>query len=208
MATKTRDIQQIDQKLLELGLKQHHEKFEVAVLGAVLLEKQAYALVKWLKPEYFTAGFHRKLWACLVKMESRNIPLDILNGSYCYLKIYGENEAANISSLTDRLGSAANIESHALHMVECWVREQACNTIHEMLKTCRADELTGVQLARDLQDMSMEIKNLANDTFEVVLNSVQYLKAKYEEEQISPFILLVEDVLEHIKLIKQKLNLL
>ncbi len=92
-------------------------EMEEAVLGALMLEKDALTnVIDILKPESFYKDSHQKIYAAILQLFSKSEPIDILTVTN-QLRVNGELEMAGgafqITSLTTRINSAANIEYHA-----------------------------------------------------------------------------------------------
>ena len=90
---------------------------EEAVLGALMLEKDAYSEVSdILKPESFYDGNHQMIYSAIVSLASKQRPIDMLTVTE-QLRNDGNLEtvggAVRISELTSRVSSAANVEFHA-----------------------------------------------------------------------------------------------
>lgn len=90
---------------------------ECAVLGALMLEKDAYSLVSdILKPESFYETAHQSIYRAIVNLSLRQAPVDMLTVME-ELKKEGELEkvggASYIAELTDKIASAAHIEFHS-----------------------------------------------------------------------------------------------
>lgn len=92
-------------------------ELEEAVLGALMLEKDAYSLIsEILKPDSFYDPIHQTIYRAIVNLVSRQAPVDMLTVVE-QLKKEGELEAVGgpvyIAQLTDKVASAAHIEFHA-----------------------------------------------------------------------------------------------
>ena len=90
---------------------------EEAVLGALMLERDAYSEVSdILKPESFYDAHHQMIYAAIVALASKQRPIDMLTVTE-QLRNDGNLEAVGgpvrISELTGRVSSAANVEFHA-----------------------------------------------------------------------------------------------
>lgn len=102
----------------EIGKMQPQVKdLESAVLGALMLEKDAYSLVSdILKPESFYDNAHQTIYRAIVSLSLRQAPVDMLTVME-ELRKEGELEkvggATYIAELTDKVASAAHIEFHA-----------------------------------------------------------------------------------------------
>jgi len=101
----------------------------MAVLGALLLEKDAYLQVcDILKPDYFYADAHKTIYGAIAEMNERNNPVDMLTVTVA-LKKAGRIEevggAVYITQLTGRVASAAHIEHHALVIKDQFIKRSA-----------------------------------------------------------------------------------
>lgn len=95
---------------------------EIAVLGAVLIEKDAaIQVMSILKAESFYKEVNQRIYACCVELSGRSEPIDILTVTNL-LKEKGELELVGgpyyIAQLTNQVASAANIEFHARIVVQ------------------------------------------------------------------------------------------
>jgi len=92
-------------------------ELEEAVLGALMLEKDAYSLVSdILKPDSFYDFVHQTIYRAIVDLALRQAPVDMLTVVE-QLKKEGELEAVGgpvyVAQLTEKVASAAHIEFHA-----------------------------------------------------------------------------------------------
>lgn len=91
--------------------------FEEAVLGALMLEKDAYSVVsEILKPESFYDTTHQQIYTAILNLASKQQPIDMLTVTE-ELRRSGDLEGVGgplyIAQLTEKVGSAAHIEFHA-----------------------------------------------------------------------------------------------
>jgi replicative DNA helicase len=91
--------------------------FEEAVLGAILLEKEAiYQVYDILRPESFYESNHQIIYKAISALHKKHSPIDILTVTK-EVKAMNQLESIGgayfISSLTNRVASSANIEFHA-----------------------------------------------------------------------------------------------
>lgn len=97
-------------------------ELEEAVLGAIMLEKDALAIaIDKLKPEHFYKENHGKIYKAIMSLYSENKPVDILTVAD-QLRKQGDLDkvggAYAITCLTDRVASAANVEYHSMVVIE------------------------------------------------------------------------------------------
>ena len=91
--------------------------FEEAVLGALMIEKDAYSIVsEILRPESFYDHKHQLLYKAITTLAMRQQPIDILTVAE-QLRSTGELEEAGgpfyITQLSGKVASSAHIEYHA-----------------------------------------------------------------------------------------------
>ena len=92
-------------------------ELEEAVLGALMLEKDAYAIVsELLKPESFYDPIHKIVYGAIQGLSMQQKPVDVLTVVE-ELKRRGELESAGgavyVAELSEKVASAAHIEYHA-----------------------------------------------------------------------------------------------
>lgn len=102
----------------ELGkIQPQARELEEAVLGALMLEKDAYSLISdILKPESFYDPIHQTIYRSIVALYLQQRPVDILTVVE-QLKREGELDSVGgaiyITQLTEKVASSAHIEYHA-----------------------------------------------------------------------------------------------
>lgn len=100
---------------LEMGKTQPQDiEFEEAVLGAIMLEKDAYSEVSdLLTPESFYLRANQLIYEAIRDLGAQQLPIDLLTVTQ-QLRSNGHLDevggAVHISELTSRVASAANIE--------------------------------------------------------------------------------------------------
>ena len=102
-------------------LQPQARELEEAVLGALMLEKDAYSIVsEILKPECFYEKAHEKIYAAIVDLALSQRPVDMLTVTE-QLKKRGELEDVGgpfyISQLTSKVASSAHIEYLARELI-------------------------------------------------------------------------------------------
>lgn len=118
-ASKQRKAPQHEAQVVnEFGkLQPHVPEIEDAVLGALMLEKDAYSVVSdLLRPECFYEPANQKIYEAIAALGALQRPIDMLTVTE-QLRNTGDLEeaggAVRISELTGQVASAANIEYHA-----------------------------------------------------------------------------------------------
>jgi len=159
-------------------------ELEEAVLGALMLEKDAYSLVSdILKPESFYDNVHQTIYKAIVNLAIKQEPIDILTVVE-QLKKEGEIESVGgpvyIAQLTEKVASAAHIEFHARIIAQKY-------------------------LARELISFSSQVTNKAFDETSDVDDLMQEAESKlFEISQRN----VKKDVTQINPVIKEALNLL
>lgn len=101
---------------------------EEAILGAIMLEKDAFVKVlDILRPDSFYMEKHQVIYSAMRKLFERSHPIDLLSVGETLLK-GGELEAAGgpafLSSLTNRVASTANLEFHARIVAQKFIQRE------------------------------------------------------------------------------------
>ncbi len=121
MAEGTRNTGRSKQKTVivpEMGrLQPQARELEEAVLGAIMLEKDAYSIIgEILKPECFYEKAHEMIYTAIVDLAVSQRPIDMLTVTE-QLRKRGDLDAVGgpfyISQLTSKVASSAHIEYHA-----------------------------------------------------------------------------------------------
>jgi replicative DNA helicase len=97
-------------------------EIEAQVLGAMLLEREAIArVIEVLDEDAFHAEYHRKIYQAVLALFDRSEPVDLITVAE-ELRRRGHLDAAGgeayLVELTKNIVSAANVERHALYVVE------------------------------------------------------------------------------------------
>ncbi|MCB0739113.1 MAG: replicative DNA helicase [Bacteroidetes bacterium] len=100
-------------------------ELEEAVLGAIMLEKDAiYEVMDILRPESFYKNDHGDIYRAALDLFEKSQPIDILTMTE-HLRSVGKlalvGGAYRLSELTNRTGSAANIQYHARIIQEKYI---------------------------------------------------------------------------------------
>lgn len=103
-------------------------ELEIAILGAILIEKKAYDIAaEILKPEAFYVDAHQKIFKAMVFLDSNQQPIDSLTLIEA-LKVMEELDAVGgpyfITKLTQDIVSAANIEIHSRIVLEKFIMRE------------------------------------------------------------------------------------
>lgn len=174
-----------NESVTELGkIQPQARELEEAVLGALMLEKDAYSQVSdILKPESFYDSIHQLIYTAIVSLASRQAPIDMLT-IVEQLKKDGQLELVGgpvyIAQLTEKVASAAHIEFHARIIAQKY-------------------------LARELISFSSQVTNKAFDETSDIDDLMQEAESKlFEISQGN----VKKDVTQINPVIKEALNLL
>jgi replicative DNA helicase len=110
---------------------------EVAVLGAIMLEKQAFDIViEILKPQCFYQDAHQRIFHAMLSLQQKNQPIDVLT-MVEELRLRGELEMVGgpfaVTSLTNSVVSAANIEAHSRIILQKFIQRELIRISGEIL---------------------------------------------------------------------------
>jgi len=118
--------------------------FEEAVIGALMLEQDALnSVINLLKPEIFYKEANQYIITAILNIKRKLNPVDLL--TVCEeLKSMGKLEAVggpyNLSQLTNRISSAANIEYHTRVILQKYTLREIIQGASELQKLAYLDE--------------------------------------------------------------------
>ncbi|MFP5041926.1 replicative DNA helicase [Parasediminibacterium sp. JCM 36343] len=147
-------------------------ELEEAVLGAIMLEKGAFDVVsEILKPECFYVEAHEHIFRCMMSLEQKSQPIDILTVVE-ELRFKELLEAVGgpyfVTKLTNAVVSTANIDAHARIVLQKFIQR-------ELIKI--SGEIIG-----DAYEDSTDVFELLNTTEEKIFNVTKnFLKQDYKE---------------------------
>lgn len=129
---------------LEFGkLPPQVKELEEAVLGAVMIEENAInEVVDILKDDSFYVDAHQRIWRAIRLLFQNQAPIDLLTVTE-QLKKNGDLEAVGgafyIAQLTNKIGSAANVEYHARLIAEKHIQRMLISTSTEIITEAYED---------------------------------------------------------------------
>ncbi len=150
---------------------------EEAVLGALMLEKDAYTIVcDLLKPESFYDPANQKIYAAIQQLGAMQRPIDMLTVTE-QLRLEGTLDEVGgpvkISELTGRVSSAANVEYHARIVAQKYLAR-------ELISFCSSIQSKAFDQTNDVDDLLQEAEGRL---FEITQHNV-----KKDVTQIDPVI--------------------
>jgi len=167
---------------------------EEAVLGALMLEKDAFTAVNdLLKPEVFYKPNHQKVYNAIYELNKEGEPIDILTVTN-KLKALGDLDIIGgpyfIAQLTSRVGSAANIEYHSRILLEKFIKRELIRISSEVSNQAfeeSSDVFDVLDFAeQNLFDVSQGNLNRANTKMSDLLHeAIQGIENKDGDEKNS-----------------------
>lgn len=149
-------------QLIEHGkLQPQAVDLEEAVLGALMLEKNAITIVSdILKPESFYKESHQEIFTAIKSLFSNAQPIDILTVT-AELRKHGKLDivggAYYITSLTNRVASAANIEYHARIIAQKFIQRELIRVSTEVQRDAYEESADAFELLDSAEKKLFEI---------------------------------------------------
>ncbi len=118
-------------------------ELEEAVLGAVMLEKDAFdAIVEILKPECFYVDAHQRIFRAMQSLANKSQPIDMLTVVE-ELKSREELEMIGgpyyVTKLTNAVVSAANIDAHSRIILQKFIQRELIRISGEIITDAYED---------------------------------------------------------------------
>lgn len=138
-------------------------ELEEAVLGAIMLEKNAFdAVVEILKPECFYVDAHQRIFRAMQSLANKSQPIDILTVVE-ELKTREELEMIGgpyfVTKLTNTVVSSANIESHARIVLQKFIQRELIRISSEIITDAYEDSTDVFELLDDAEGKLFEVTN-------------------------------------------------
>ena len=168
--SRTNAYKQNDQPLADFGkIQPQAPELEEAVLGALMIEKDAYSLVsEILHSESFYEHRHQLIYAAITDLAMNQKPVDILTVKDQLAKRGDLEEAGGpfyITQLSSKVASSAHIEYHARIIAQKYLARQLI-TFTSQIQTKAFDETLDVDdLMQEAEGKLFEIsqRNLKKD---------------------------------------------
>ncbi|MBT8326596.1 MAG: replicative DNA helicase [Bacteroidia bacterium] len=144
-------------------LQPQARELEDAVLGALMLEKYAPEKVaSYLKKEAFYSEANQNIYEAILKLFTEGNPVDILTVTE-QLRKDGNLESVGgayyITTLTNRVSSAANIEYHAHIVIQKHIQRQLISVAGEIGEKAFEETSDAFELLDESEKKLFEIKN-------------------------------------------------
>lgn len=158
----------------EIGkIQPQARELEEAVLGALLLEKDAYSLVSdIIKPESFYDPIHQSIYTAIVALALQQRPIDLLTVVE-QLKKQGQLEevggALYVAQLTEKVASSAHIEYHARIIAQKYIARQLIAFSSEITQQAFDDTTDVDDLMQEAESKLFELSqnNLKKDITQI-----------------------------------------
>lgn len=167
-------------------------ELEEAVLGALMLEKDAYSMVsELLKPECFYVKVHELIYAAIVDLAVSQRPVDMLTVTE-QLKKRGELEQVGgsfyISQLTGKVASTAHIEYHARIIAQKYLARELISFSSQVQNQAFDDTVDVDDLMQDAEGKLFEIsqRNVKKDVTQInpiIGEALEMLKNAYNRKE-------------------------
>jgi replicative DNA helicase len=128
-------------------------EIERAVLGALLLERQAYDDVcSILTPEAFSEESYRLIFAIIADMHKKGEQVDMLTVSVKAMELFqGKVQPTDVVACTQKVASAAHIRSHAMMLADLAAKRRAFSVAGEIVRD--AESLTVDEILDQLKGL-------------------------------------------------------
>jgi len=158
---------------------------EEAVLGAVMLEKEAVITVKEiLKPECFYKEANQKIFQAIVNLNFREFPVDLYTVTE-ELRATGQLESVGgpvyVTQLTSKVVSAANVEYHARIVAQKHIQRELI----------RASTMIQTRAFDDAEDVTELLDFSENEIFQIAEGNIR--------REIAPINAVIKDALKEIE---------
>ena len=136
-------------------------ELEMAVLGALMLEKDALtSVIDLLKPESFYKAAHKLIYEAVIRLFDKSEPIDQITVVQ-ELREMGALEAAGgpyaVANLTMRVNSAANVEYHARIITETAIKRELIRISSDILRDAFEDTTDVFKLLDDTESALFEV---------------------------------------------------
>src|SRR5258706_6554707 len=136
---------------------------EEAVLGAIMLEKNAFdAVIEILKPECFYVEAHQRIFSAMQSLTNKSQPIDILTVAE-ELRSKEELEMVGgpyyVTKLTNAVVSSAHIAAHSRIILQKFIQRELIRISGEIIGDAYEDSTDVFDLLDDAESKLFEITN-------------------------------------------------
>lgn len=163
---------------------------EQAVLGAIMLDKSAFDTVsEILHEDCFYNGVHQIIFSAMKKLNSRGVPVDILTVVQELISLGQLDKVGGpfyVTSLTNQVVSAANIEHHSRIVLQKHIQRQIIRMSSEL-----------VNLGYDDSTDVFDLMDYAEKSLFAITGMISKNEYKHIKEELPAFI-------DHVELLSLK----
>ena len=148
-------------------------ELEEAVLGALMLEKDAFSIISdILKPESFYEETHQSIFGAIHNLSMQQKPVDVLTVVE-ELKKRGELESVGgavfVAELTDKVASAAHVEYHARIIAQKYLARQLITFSSDVVNQAFDEMIDVDDLMQETESRLFEISqhNVKKDVVQI-----------------------------------------
>lgn len=173
---KQRNVKIVEKTIIapDIGkLPPQARELEEAVLGALMLEKDAYSVISdILKPESFYDPVHQMIFSAIQGLAMMQKPVDVLTVVE-ELKRRGELETAGgaiyVAELTDKVASAAHIEYHARIIAQKYMARELISFSSDITQQAFDETVDVDDLMQETEGRLFEIsqRNVKKDVIQI-----------------------------------------
>jgi replicative DNA helicase len=136
-------------------------ELEEAVLGAILLEKDALTeVIEILSPECFYKDQNLVIYKAVLDLYSKNEPIDLLTVT-AQLRKNGDIQVAGgafyVTELTSKIGSAANIQHHSRIIYENYLKREVIKISSDSQKNAYDETTDAFELIGSIETSLMRV---------------------------------------------------
>lgn len=166
------------------------QEMEQAVLGALMLEKEAIIdVIEILRPEVFYNPKHKEIYTAIRELFSNSEPIDILTTTN-QLRVSGQLEfvggAFYIAQLTNRVNQAGNIVYYSRILLQYYIKRELIS-IANNISTQAYEDTTDVfnlldQMEQNLFEISeLNIRKNYSDMRSIMAEAIQELESMKDQ---------------------------
>lgn len=160
-------------------------ELEQAVLGAIILESRSYDNVSSvIKPKMFTDARHKAIYSVMEEMVSSGTQVDLLTLKSALSKANSLEKAGGVfylTELTSRIGSAANISSHAAVIAQSYMLKEIIRIADSMKASAMLDSADPFDIIEQAVD---NIRSMEYDEGSDIDFNSAVVEAEFDLEQI------------------------
>ena len=141
---------------------------EILVLGAIMLDSRAMSLVSFLVPEAFVVIKHKKVFKAMLDLREKGTPIDIattldqliLNGDAAIGDVAPDANKVSpldLTELTSRIGSSANVEYHARIVYSAFISNKALDASFKIVEKAQDPTIGPDELVGDITSLAMQL---------------------------------------------------